>query len=258
MAPRQTSGIVKGMTTLIVARRFCGPAASANGGYFAGLVAGLASHTLAVRLLRPPPLETELTVLELPEGGIEVRDGELLVSEAAPARLDLSVPQAPSYLDAVEASRHYAGFSSHRFPTCCVCGPQRTRGDGMRIFAGPLAQRELVAAPWVPDASLDRGDGKVRPEFMSAALDCPGYFSLCSDDRMMLLGQLTAHIDRRVHVGESCIAVGWKIGTSGRKHEAGTAIFDGDGELCGRARAVWIEPRTTVTLAAPQSASPPQ
>jgi len=112
------------------------------------------------------------------------------------------------------------------------------------IFAGPLAQRELVAAPWVPDASLDRGDGKVRPEFMSAALDCPGYFSVCSDDRMMVLGQLTVHVDRLVHVGESCIVVGWKIGVSGRKYEAGTAIFDGDGELCGRARAVWIEPRS--------------
>jgi hypothetical protein len=52
------------------------------------------------------------------------------------------------------------------------------------------------------------------------------------------------HIDRLVHVGESCMVVGWKIGSSGRKHEAGTAIFDEDGELCGRARAVWIEPRS--------------
>ena len=232
------------MTTLIVASRFCGPSASSNGGYFAGLVAGLASHTLAVRLLRPPPLETELNVLELAEGKIEVRQGDALVGEAAPARLDLSVPAPPRYLEAVEASRHYAGFVAHRFPNCFVCGPQRARGDGMRIFAGPLSQRELVAAPWVPDASLDRGDGKVRPEFMSAALDCPGYFSVCSDDRMMLLGQLTVHVDRLVHVGESCIVAGWKIGVNGRKYEAGTAIFDGDGELCGRARAVWIEPRS--------------
>jgi len=234
------------MTALIVVRRFCGPSASSNGGYFAGLVAGLASHTLAVRLLRPPPLETELAVSRLPEGRIEVRSGADLVGEAEPAQLELEVPPAPSYLDAVEASRRYSGFVAHRFPTCFVCGPQRARGDGLRIFAGPLSRPGRVAAPWVPDASLDRGDGKVRPEFMSAALDCPGYFSLCSDDRMMLLGQLTAHIDRLVHVGESCTVVGWKIASSGRKHEAGTAIFDGDGELCGRARALWIEPRNVV------------
>jgi len=243
MAPGATSGIVARMTTLSVARRFCGPLASSNGGYFAGLVAGLASHTLAVRLLRPPPLETELVVSHLPDGHIEVRSGADLVGEAEPAQLELTVPQPPTYLDTVEASRHYSGFVSHRFPTCFVCGPHRARGDGMRIFAGPLSQAALVAAPWVPDVSLDRGDGKVRPEFMSAALDCPGYFSLCSDDRMMLLGQLTAHIDRLVHIGESCTVGGWNIGSSGRKHEAGTAIFDGDGELCGRARATWIEPR---------------
>jgi len=113
----------------------------------------------------------------------------------------------------------------------------------MRIFAGPIPERKLVAAPWVPDASLDGGDGKVRPEFMSAALDCPGYYAVADADQMMLLGELTVHLDRLVHVGESCTVVGWRVGSDGRKHEAGTAIFDEDGELCGRARAVWIEPR---------------
>jgi len=34
-------------------------------GYFAGLVATLASRTLAVRLLKPPPLDTELAVRNL-------------------------------------------------------------------------------------------------------------------------------------------------------------------------------------------------
>jgi hypothetical protein len=107
----------------------------------------------------------------------------------------------------------------------------------MRIFAGPIAERGVVAAPWVPDASLDSGDGKVRPEFMSAALDCPGYYAVAPDDRMMLLAEFTAHVDRRVHIGES-----------GRKHEAGTAIFDGKGELCGKARALWIEPRSSASV----------
>ncbi len=232
------------MKTLTVARRFCGPAGSSNGGYFAGSVACLVPHTLSVRLLKPPPLDAELTILEDSAGCLEVRHDQVLVADAAPATLDITAPTALSYVDAVEASLSYAGFKSHRFPTCFVCGTQRQRGDGLRIFAGPVPSRELVAAPWVPDASLDRGDGKVRPEFMSAALDCPGYFSVCSSDRMMLLGQLTSHVDRLVHIGESCTVVGWKLGGSGRKYEAGTAIFDGDGELCGRARATWIEPRS--------------
>jgi hypothetical protein len=178
--------------------------------------------------------------------------GEEPIGEAHPAFLALTAPPAPDYLEAVEASRHYAGFRYHRFPSCFVCGTQRVRGDGLRIFAGPISERGVVAAPWVPDASLDAGDGKVRAEFMSAALDCPGYYALALDDRMMLLAEFTAHVDRRVHIGESCTLVGWRIGSDGRKHEAGTAIFDGKGELCGRARALWIEPRATVSELTPK------
>jgi hypothetical protein len=232
------------MKTIIVARRFCGPASSANGGYFAGLVATLASDTLAVRLMKPPPLDTELEIVERGDGAFEVRHGDALVGEAKHAELRLELPSAVSYFEAVEASRRYTGFLAHRFPTCFVCGTQRPRGDGMRIFAGPIPERAVVAAPWVPDASLDRGDGKVRPEFMSAALDCPGYYALTADDRMMLLAEFTVHLDRVVHVDESCTVVGWRMSDDGRKHEAGTAIFDEDGEVCGRARALWIEPRT--------------
>jgi hypothetical protein len=234
------------MTTLTIARRFCGPAASANGGYFAGLVAKAAARTVSVRLLRPPPLDTAFTVDALPGGELEVRNGDERIGEARPAELALDAPGAPDYLEAVEASRHYAGFRYHRFPSCFVCGTQRKRGDGLRIFAGPLAargSRALVAAPWVPDASLDGGDGKVLPEFMSAALDCPGYYAVAPDDRMLLLAEFTAHVDRLVHIGSSCTIVGWAIDSSGRKHEAGTAIFDGTGVLCGKARALWIEPR---------------
>jgi hypothetical protein len=235
--------------TLTIAARFCGPPASSNGGYFAGRVAALAARTVTVRLLRPPPLDTELTVEELEGGALRVLAGAEPVGEAQPAMLSLDSRPAPDYLEAVEASRRYAGFRYHRFPTCFVCGTQRVRGDGMRVFAGLLPERGLVAAPWVPDASLDAGDGKVHAEFMSAALDCPGYYAVAPDDRMMLLASFTAHVDRRVHVGESCTVVGWQIGSLGRKHEAGTALFDGKGELCGRARALWIEPRNAVEAA---------
>jgi hypothetical protein len=231
------------MKNITVARRFCGPESSSNGGYFAGLVATLASDTLAVRLLKPPPLDTELEILPRGEGAFEVRHGEVVVGEAKHSDLKLSLPPPVSYFEAVEASRRYTGFSAHRFPTCFVCGTQRPRGDGLRLFAGFIPERGVVAAPWVPDASLDNGDGKVRPEFMSAALDCPGYYALTTDDRMMVLAELTVHLDRLVHIDESCTVIGWRLADNGRKHEAGTAIFDEDGEVCGRARALWIEPR---------------
>jgi len=232
------------MQALRIASRFRGPSESSNGGYFAGLVASLAARTVTVRLLKPPPLDTELSVSPLEDGGLRVLQGADAIGEAHPAVLALTVPPPPDYLETVEASRHYAGFRHHRFPGCFVCGTQRVRGDGLRIFAGRIAERGLVAAPWVPDASLDAGDGKVRAEFMSAALDCPGYYAVAADDRMMLLAEFTAHVDRRVHIGEFCTVIGWRLGGSGRKQEAGTALFDGKGELCGRARALWIEPRT--------------
>jgi hypothetical protein len=236
------------MTTLTIAQRFCGPPASANGGYFSGLVASLSTRIVTVRLLKPPPLDVALDVVNLADDVIELRHGDVRVAQARPAELSLAppfeAPLVPRYEEAFEASRHYAGFTDHPFPTCFVCGPQRARGDGLRIFAGPLARHPaLVASPWTPDPSLDRGDGKVRPEFMSAAMDCPGCFAVTQSGRgMMLLGEFTAHMDRCVHIDEPCIVLGWHISSNGRKHEAGTALYDEDGELCARARAVWIEP----------------
>ncbi|MHB1870775.1 MAG: PaaI family thioesterase [Steroidobacteraceae bacterium] len=231
------------MSTLTIARRFRGPADSANGGYFAGRIAAEIAQTVTVRLLRPPPLDTPLELRTLPDGTLAVTHGQESIGTARPAPLSLAAPPAPAYFEAVEASRHYAGFHHHRFPGCFVCGTERARGDGMRIFAGPLPERGVVAAPWAPDPSLDQGDDKVRPEFMSAALDCPGFYAVNSDDRMMLLGELTAHVNRRVHIGERCTVVGWPLRSDGRKHGAGTAVFGEDGALCASARALWIEPK---------------
>ena len=233
---------------LCIAPRFCGPPQSANGGYFAGLVAAHAQGPVAVRLLRPPPLAVPLEVRVADDGLIEVlRQGEPV---ATTRRQPLSVPDvaAPDYLQAVEASRHCRGLTQHPFPTCFVCGPQRARGDGLRIFPGLLESEASdsgarVAAPWVADDSLDAGDGKVRPEFMWAALDCPGWFAASPDARVALLGEFVAHVDRRVHIGERCVVVGWRIARSGRKHESGTALFDEDLQLCAYARAIWVEPR---------------
>ncbi len=236
-------GALSIMSTLTIARRFRGPADSANGGYFAGRIAAEVAQTVTVRLLRPAPLDTPLELGTLPDGTLAVTHGEDSIGTARPAPLTLAAPPAPAYFEAVEASRRYAGFHHHRFPGCFVCGTERPRGDGMRIFAGPLPERGLVGAPWVPDPSLDQGDGKVRPEFMSAALDCPGFYAVNSDNRMMLLGELTAHVNRRVHIGERCTVVGWPLHSDGRKHGAGTAVFGEDGALCASARALWIEPK---------------
>jgi len=223
-----------------IERRFNGPPDSGNGGYVCGLLATAARADLRVRLLQPPPLETPLNVEPGEAGTWWLRQGETPIATGVPARLQLDVPTAPRYVQAVWASQHYAGFQDHVFPECFVCGPQRRRGDGLRIFPGML-ETGIVAAPWLPADDLDAGDGKVAAIFHWAALDCPGYFAVAGRRRVMLLGEMHAHVDRRVHPGEPCRVIGWKIGEDGRKHYAGTAIFDADGDVCAWARATWID-----------------
>lgn len=234
------------VTLLTVAPRFCGPPASANGGYFAGLVAALSATPVRVRLRRPPPLAAAMPAETHADGRIVVRHGDDVIAEARPATLALEVPPAVSRAAALEASLRCRGLQSHVFPRCFVCGPQRARGDGLRIFAGAVEGRGepgLVASPWIPDASLALGDGKVAPQFMWAALDCPGYFAVAPDGRVALLAEHQARIERRLRIDEPAVAVGWRIGGEGRVHEAGTALFGEDGELVARAHALWIEPR---------------
>jgi hypothetical protein len=229
------------MSSLTVDKRFCGPPGYANGGYIAGLMAQHSAARVRIRLERPIPLQVPLELRAVEGGGLELSHLGGVLARALPVDFELEVPAAPSYLESLEASRHFAGFTHHLYPTCFVCGTERARGDGLRIFAGRHGAGNLVAAPWVADVALSDGEGKVRPEFISAALDCPGAFAAREDLAPMLLGEFSAHIDRRVHVDEPCVIVGWKIRASGRKYEVGTALFDEDLELCARARAIWIE-----------------
>ncbi|HEX2792087.1 MAG TPA: hypothetical protein VHN17_16795 [Steroidobacteraceae bacterium] len=231
------------MPSLTVNERFCGPPGCANGGYFAGLLAQFSQDPVRVRIERPIPLQRSLEVCSDDAGGLTLVCENEILARAQPTAFELAVPQPPDYLRALDASLHFIGFGRHAFPGCFVCGTDRGRGDGLRIFAGGLGGHDQVAATWVPDESLSAGNGKVRPEFMSAALDCPGYFAARSDGVPMLLGEFSAHVDRCVHIDEPCIVLGWRIAVSGRKHEVGTALFDYDGDLCARARALWIEPK---------------
>ena len=231
------------MSELTVSSRFCGPPGTANGGYVTGLFASHAPEVVRVRLEKPVPLDVPLQVERRGAGRLELLHAGQLLARAEPATLDLQPPSPPDYVEALTASRRFTALHDHTFPGCFVCGTGRARGDGLRIFAGATASGDMVAAPWVPDASLDQGDGKIGAEYMWAALDCPGYFAARDDGRLMLLGEFTAHVDRRVHVDEPCVVIGWKIAQRGRKYEVGTALFDEDGELCGRALATWIELR---------------
>jgi len=203
----------------------------------------------AVRLNVPPPLDLPLEVRSS-EGGAELfyrgEKGEVTVATARPATVDLDVPEAPGFAAAQAASRRYRGFVNHWFPGCFVCGPKRDSGDGLRIFAGPVEGDSgppgMVAAPWIPDASLADESGFVAPEFLWAALDCPGAFSFPDPvQRALLLGELAVSIEGSVAPGERCVVIGWEIDREGRKHFTGTALFGESGSRRAIGRATWFE-----------------
>lgn len=228
------------MATITVERRFNGPPGSGNGGYSAGLIATTIGAGVAVRLQQPIPLERALTIAAAGDDRWEVRAADELIATARAATVEAQVPEAPPYSEALAASKHYVGFKQHSWPGCFVCGPHRKRHDGLCIFPGAIEGASVHAAPWIPDATLDNGSGKVRPEFIWAALDCPGYFATAYPEPA-LLGEFIVHVDRLVHVDEPCVVVSWSIGKDGRKHRAGTALFDEDGERCAVGVATWIQ-----------------
>ncbi|HSX22115.1 MAG TPA: hypothetical protein VLE97_04990 [Gaiellaceae bacterium] len=179
----------------------------------------------------PPPLDTPLRVEH--EGAVvRVLDGERLIAEAQPAELDLELPEAPTYEEAVRLASAQPDDPDHPFPTCFACGPARAEGDGLRLRPTPVGDGRVVA-PWKPFAAAR--------ELVWAALDCPGAFAVNPGGArgVSLLGRLTARIDEIPAAGDECVVVAWPLGGEGRRLFAGTAVFR-DGRPLAYARAIWF------------------
>jgi hypothetical protein len=142
------------MPVLTIPSRFRGPSGSGNGGYVCGCAAAYVAAPATVTLRRPPPLDTALTVEQDGNGSVRVRDSAMLIAEAQPApdAPDREIPGPVSPAEARAAAGRARYFQDPVFPDCFVCGPARLPCDGLRIFPGPVAGRELWAAPWTPDS----------------------------------------------------------------------------------------------------------
>ncbi len=229
------------MRTLTIDSRFNGPPNSGNGGYVCGLLAREIDGPTEAALRVPPPLNKPLTLTRDGER-VLLRDGDTLIGEAKPTALDFKAEPAPSLADARDAAKRYAGLH-HAFPTCFVCGASRAKHDGLDIFTGKVSDRDMVACTWSPAADLADADGRVAPEFIHAALDCPGYWALPGAGEVVaVLARFGVSIDAPPpRVGEELIVAAWPLSSDGRKHKAASALYDADGAVLARAEALWIE-----------------
>jgi hypothetical protein len=227
--------------SLAIPARFNGPPDSGHGGYSAGLAASLVDGPAEVALRAPPPLETELVPERREDGSVALLDGGTVVLEARSATVDVEPPPPVTFDDARAAEADSIFLSDrHPFPTCFACGPKRPEDDGLRLFAGPVPDRDVFAAAWTPAAEF--GDGAVHPQFVWTALDCPSSAPTMSG-KTIVLASLAAALRRPVAIGEPHVIGSWRIGDEGRKHWNGVALWDAEGGVCAVGRALWIELR---------------
>lgn len=233
---------------ITIPKRFCGPSTSGNGGYSAGRLAAIIDGPAEVTLRAPPPLEIPLR-LEKTANAASLWHGEQLIAEARALEFELDLPTPPDWEEAQAAALRYKGLVRHDYGDCFVCGPRRTPGDGLCIHCG-LWKDGVVAGTWIPDASLDDGSGRVRPEFLWAAIDCPGSWSFIGQPQQdsalpppsssILLGRLAGRLLGELRVGEECVVTGWPIAHEGRKYHVGSAVHRRDGTPVAYSRGTWI------------------
>ncbi|MEO9326209.1 hypothetical protein ABFT23_22155 [Nocardioides sp. C4-1] len=235
---------------LTIPRRFNGPPSSGNGGWTAGALASYlapgpsgTAGPVQVTLRTPPPLEVPLRVdLEAPATARAWHD-DVLVGEAEATSADLATVPAVDADVAREAEASYAGHRSHPFPSCFACGT--ARDDGLRIFPGRVDDadgRARVAATWTPGPSLAvDGDADVVPPAVAwAALDCVGGWAGDLEERLMVLGRMTARLHDLPRVGETHVVVGTDLGTDGRRTRTAATLRTASGRVLGTAEHVWF------------------
>ena len=236
------------MESFTVPKQFCGPPSSGNGGYFCGSVASFFDIPIEVRLKAPPPLDTTMHI----QRGADlsaVYAGERLIAQVRP--LTESIEPVPM-LDLEAASQCSAeglrgSLINHPFPTCFVCGPQRSEGDGMRVFTGPQEDTSLYGAKWHAHPAWSSNGTSIDPRYIWSALDCPSSgpafaTSVQADsDIAYVLGTLSVEIKGQVQVGEDYSIVCATDEDHERLYRTRVSLYGKDKSLLAAGYAVWIQ-----------------
>lgn len=224
-----------------IAAQFNGPDRSGNGGYVAGMLAAeldLDGPTTST-LRTPPPLDVPLSWERDPQELRLLTAGGAVVGTGKAGDFAREAPPCPTADQAAIGLAAYPGFHHHPFDHCFTCGTQRSEGDGLRLFTGPIGAG-LTAGPWTAHEAFAGEDGPIDVPVMWAALDCPGGWAADFTRNTILLGRMTAEVLRRPAAGEPCLSVGRLHAQEGRKFLTDTALYAEGGELLGHAEQTWI------------------
>ncbi|MDP4890306.1 MAG: hotdog fold thioesterase [Porticoccaceae bacterium] len=263
---------------ITIPERFRGPPTSGNGGYVAGAFAEQVQQNpdqaVEVTLRAPIPLNATMSVhrhdaadrasvtIEIDADSTSaLSTTKTLIAEVRLQPFSLDIPTPPTYQQAL-AIRHLAVPLQQRqdspmpgslglHPICFCCGAGHP--TGLQVYAAPL-QTGQVAAAWQTRAEWADSDGLLPARFLWTALDCPGQLAYFHAGQLTgLLGRMTARVHGTVRAGEPLVVTAWPINVDGKKHFAGSAIFNQKGELIAQAIAVWIGKRAMTEGASPST-----
>ncbi len=235
--------------TVIIARRFCGPPDSGNGGYSCGVLPGSllggtaeghAAHLAAARIVRMDVVRDG--------SGVHLMAGGQLVAEARPADLAMDAPPAPSLEEAIAGRvRAFRGASRTSIRRASCAGRSARRATG--CASTPAQSRGATSRRPLRSSRTPRSPTRERPGCGArsawAALDCPsvkfGFHCFGPFEGVRSFSGVSRRASTRFRrVGDRCISVGWSLGRDGRKIHCGSALYAEDGALLAVGKATWI------------------
>ncbi|MFC4986221.1 hypothetical protein [Saliphagus infecundisoli] len=227
-------------TTFSIDDRFQGFPGYALGGITGGLMAQRIGPEAEVTLHQPIRTGDELE-MRTRDSTVELLfDGDT-VATAKSTTIDVEIADTVLPESAMEASESYVGFHEHPYPSCFTCGTERSDGEGLRIFPGPVGTEAIVAGPWTPHPNQADSDGTVPLEYVWAAVDCPSIWAVmeaapseCPDH--VVTGRLAVRSEEPIRETEPHVVMAWPLERRSNTWPAAAAIVDADGRVKAVAR----------------------
>jgi hypothetical protein len=216
----------------------CGRPGVANGGWVAGLVAGLLTgpHTQAGTPIEVTPraaLPLDATVTGHRDGARAFLAG-VGAAVFAEATVGTDLSPAPVFVPLPVAQRACRSGSrvESPFPGCYVCGFERA--GGLRIALG-RASGDGFAGVWTPPAI----SGELPGRYVWAALHCPAGLVYLEDGAQVRCERVTLARHRAPVPGEPHVVVAAPSGGDRRTRFSVAALYTSTGDLVAHSVSAW-------------------